>query len=192
MFFSRILHELQNPDGDLPGGLEARAREARPTGKGQDLTGREESYSWIGTIPIKGNDLRRNPIICLLVAGLLIVSLTGQAAAAFRMACEGTAACCCRNMAAMPDTGSDMAPMDGGCCDIPAPQPCDLAGPVSIPATPFLPTETNIESEIPGLFADAIPMASPAIEGRASGRIPIGPPTLAGPPVYLLTQTFLC
>ncbi len=136
--------------------------------------------------------LRRNPIICLMVAGLLIVSLTGQAAAAFRMACEGTASCCCRGAVTMPDMGANMSSMGGGCCNIPESQPCDLAGPVSTPVAPFLPTETSIEPEIPGTYAYAVPTASPVPDGNASSRLPVGPPPLAGPPVYLLTQTLLC
>ncbi len=135
--------------------------------------------------------MKRNPIICILVAGLLIVSLTGQAAAAFKMACEGTASCCCQGMATMPGMGSDAAPMDGGCCANPEPQPCDLAGPVSTPAAPFLPTESSIEPDIPGAFAPAASMALPADHAN-TGRSHTGPTVLAGPPIYLLTQTFLC
>ena len=136
--------------------------------------------------------MSRNPAICILVAGLLIVSLTGQAAAAFRMACEGTASCCCRDMVVMPDMGSDMASTGEGCCDIPEPQPCDLAGPVSTPVAPFLPTATGVAPDIPGALACAIPMDSHVRDGNASNRLLSVPPPLTGLPVYLLTQTFLC
>lgn len=137
-------------------------------------------------------DLKRNPVICLLVAGMLIISLTGQAAAAFRMACEGTASCCCRTADAMPNPGSDMAPMAGGCCDVPRPQPCDLAGPVSTPATPFLPTESSIDPDIAGKLISTISLASPAIDGDTAACRSIGSPHRGGTPIYLLTQTFLC
>lgn len=136
--------------------------------------------------------MKRNPTMCLLIAGLLIVSLTGQAAAAFRMACEGTSACCCRNMEAMPDMAADTAPMDGGCCATAQPRPCDLAGPVSVPAALFLPTETNIEPDISAALASSIPTVAHAIDGGASDRLAIRPPSLAGPALYLLTQSFLC
>lgn len=136
--------------------------------------------------------MKRNPVICLLVTGLLIVSLTAQAAAALRMACEGTATCCCRNTAAMPDMTADTAPMGGGCCDIPISQPCDLAGPVSSPTAPFLPTENNIGADISAAFAGMPLAAVVTIDSGVSDRIPIRPPSLAGPPVYLLIQSFLC
>jgi hypothetical protein len=125
-----------------------------------------------------------------LIAGLLIVSLTGQAAAAFRMACEGTAACCCRNTAAMVGMAADMAPMGGDCCATPESQPCDLAGPLSSPAAPFLPTEINSERDIVPSLAGAVATSGPFIDGSASQAVPV-PPSLAEPPIYLQTQTFL-
>ena len=136
--------------------------------------------------------MRRHPLICLLIAGLLIFSLTGQAAAAFRMACEGTTACCCLGTATMPDMADAMTPMDGGCCNTPEPQPCDLAGPVSAPAIPFLPTEINsAPDKAPALYAVGATSAL-TIDGGARRGIPIRPPSMAGPPIYLQTQTFLC
>lgn len=136
--------------------------------------------------------MRRNPIICILVASLLIISLTGQAAAAFRMACEGTAACCCQNMATMPATGSETAHGDEGCCTVPVTQPCDLAGPVPAQAVPFLPTASSFEPEIPGAFAPAFFTPAPAIDARGAVQRFMGPPNPTGPPIYLQTQTFLC
>ncbi len=136
--------------------------------------------------------MKRNPVICLLVAGLLIVSLTGQAAAAFRMACEGTAACCCRTTEAMPDVGFGMAAMAGGCCDVPESRPCDLAGPGSAPAAPFLPTESISFPEASEKLISILSMASPAIDANSSARRFIESPNFGDPPTYLLTQTFLC
>lgn len=136
--------------------------------------------------------MKRNPFICVLIAGLLIVSLTGQAAAAFQMACEGTASCCCRNMAAMPAMAAAATPMGEGCCNTPVPQPCDLAGPVSSPAAPFLPSENISEPDIPMALALSTLTAAYAPGDGTSGRISLRPPSLAGPPLYLLTQTFLC
>jgi hypothetical protein len=135
--------------------------------------------------------LKRNPFICLLVTALLIMGLAGQGAAAFKMACEGTAACCCRSSAAMPGMPADMTPMGRGCCDTPEPQPCDLAGPFSSPADPFLPTINPFTAEFSAALADTAPAAIETTDGGASTRIPFRPPSLAGPPVYLLTQTFL-
>ena len=136
--------------------------------------------------------MKRNPTICLLIAGLLIFSLTGQAAAAFRMACEGTSTCCCKRMAVMADMAADGAPMGKGCCATPKPQPCDLAGPVSSPAVPFLPTEINSEPDIIPAMTSAAATSVDAIDGGAFHGIPINPLSLADPPIYLRTQTFLC
>ncbi len=137
--------------------------------------------------------MRRNPVICLLIIGLLIFSLTGQAAAAFRMACEGTAVCCCKRMAAMADTmAADMTPMGDGCCATPQSQPCDLAGPVSSPSAPFLPTEINSKPDITPARTSAAVTSVSVIDGGASRGAPVKPPSLADPPIYLQTQTFLC
>ena len=136
--------------------------------------------------------MRRNPTICLLIAGLLIVSLTGQAAAAFRMACDGTAACCCRNTAAMVGMAADMAPMGGDCCATPESQPCDLAGPASSPAAPFLPTGSSSETNIASALVSTAATSASAIDSGASHGIPTRSPLLADPPIYLKIQSFLC
>ncbi len=136
--------------------------------------------------------MRRNPIICLIIVGLLMVSLAGQAAAAFQMACEGTASCCCRNMAAMPDMENHTPPMDVGCCGASDPQPCDLAGPGAIPVGPYLPTESVAEPTISAALASTIPSAHALADGIRSNDKGMRPAPPAGPPVYLLVQSFLC
>lgn len=136
--------------------------------------------------------MRRNPVICLIVAGLLIFSLIGPAAAALRMACEGTAACCCARMAAESHMAADMAPMNGDCCATPKPLPCDLAVPVSSPAAPFLPTGVNTAPDIGPALSAAGATSVHTIAGGAHRGTPIRPPSLVAPPLYLQTQTFLC
>ena len=136
--------------------------------------------------------MRRNPAICLLIAVLMVVSLTGQAAAAFRMACEGTSACCCKRMMAMADMSADRAPMDEGCCATPIPQPCDLSGPAPSSAAPFLPTEVSSERDIASVPAGNLATSAPGIDGGASQGVPKRPPFLADPPIYLQLQSFLC
>ena len=136
--------------------------------------------------------MKRHPLICLLVTVCMIASLTGQAAAAFRMACEGTASCCCRPDPATHAMPADMGPMSTGCCAPTPSQPCDLAGPMSVPAILFLPVENNFEPDISLALAR---LASATVDPNGSGvsdRIPIRPPTPAGPPIYLLIQAFLC
>ena len=135
--------------------------------------------------------MRRNPIICLIIVGLLMVSLTGQAVAAFQMACEGTASCCCRNMAAMPDRENDNPPMDVGCCGASAPQPCDLAGPGAIPVGPYLPTETVAAPTPSAALASTFFSAHAHVDGIRSNDNGMRPAPLAGPPLYLLVQSFL-
>ena len=143
-------------------------------------------------IPIKGLSLKHNPIISLTVAGLLIVSLAGQAAASFRMACQGTAACCCRSVQAMPAMGGDMAPMGSGCCETAPARTCDLAGPLSSPSIPFLPTENTLGPDIAKALAGAISALADSAAAGAFDRQILRPPPLAGLPTYLLHQTFLC
>ncbi len=143
--------------------------------------------------------MKRNPIISLFVALCLIVSFTGQAAASFRMACEGTASCCCMNEVPVPAMPTDMVPMglppmdmDEGCCDTVPIQPCDLAGPVTNPAAPFLPVEINSLQESSLVMAIQAPVTIDRHRYGMPDRIPIGPPALAGPPIYVLIQSFLC
>lgn len=144
------------------------------------------------TILIKVNELKKNSIICFLAAGLLVISLTCQAAAAFRMACEGSASCCCRNTEGTPGMGAGMMPMGKGCCETTATPPCDLAGPVSLPGALFLPTENTIEPDFGVALARGFLKVAGALgEGRRH-RMLLRPPCLAGPPIYLSTQTFLC
>ncbi|MEA3232666.1 MAG: hypothetical protein U9Q05_13005 [Thermodesulfobacteriota bacterium] len=136
--------------------------------------------------------MKRNPIICLLVVGLMIVTLTGQAAAAFRMACEGTTSCCCLTAPPTHSMPADITPMASGCCDTPFSHPCDLAGPASTSTAPFLPVENNAASDVSATFMIAASAAVDAINCGSFNRMSIRPPLLAGPPIYLLTQSFLC
>ncbi len=136
--------------------------------------------------------MKQNPIISLAVVGLLIISLAGQAAASFQMACQGTTGCCCRNAQAMPAMGGDMAPMGRGCCDPSPAQTCDLAGPLSSPSIPFLPTENTLGQDIALALADATAIMAGVNDTGACNCQILRPPPLAGPPTYLLNQTFLC
>lgn len=136
--------------------------------------------------------MKHNPIISLAVVGLLIVSLAGQAMASFKMACQGTRSCCCRNARAMPDMGGDMAPMRSSCCEASPAQTCDLAGPLASPSIPFRPSIKTLGPEFAMTLAGVLSTISGgASDGVGAIKIP-RPPSLAGPPTYLLTQTFLC
>jgi hypothetical protein len=136
--------------------------------------------------------LKPNPVISLAIAGLLIVSLVGQAAASFRMACQSTAVCCCRHDQAMPAMGHEMAPMKKGCCETSFPPTCDLAGPLSLPPIPFLPTVNTLGPEMMMTLTGAPSTISDAADVGPGARKMPRPPFPDGPPTYLLTQTFLC
>ena len=136
--------------------------------------------------------MKRNRIICLVIVGLMIVTLTGQTAAAYRMACEKMTSCCCRTAPTTHNLPTDMTPMDSGCCDTPFSQPCDLDGPASTPATPFLPVENNTAPDISPAYMIAASATIHATNYSSFDRISIRPPSLAGPPIYLLIQSFLC
>ncbi len=136
--------------------------------------------------------MKRNPIICLIISGLLVVSLAGQAAAALKMACEGTMSCCCRNMAATPERGNDPSSTGTGCCGTSAPQPCDLSGPGAIPVGPYLPKQTASEPSSSVALASAIHTAFSLVDDDRSRSGGMRPTRLSGPPIYLLVQTFLC
>jgi len=122
----------------------------------------------------------------------MIVTLTGQAAATFRMACEGTTSCCCLTAPPTKSMPADMTPMASGCCNTPFSQPCDLAGPASTSAAPYLPVENTAAPDVSPAFTIAASAAVDAINCGSFNRISIRPPSLAGPPVYLLIQSFLC
>jgi hypothetical protein len=158
------------------------------------LTGWQINCSLLGTIPNKGvkYNLKRNRIICLVIVGLMIVTLTGQAAAAYRMACEKMTSCCCRAAPTMQDLPTEMTLMDSGCCETPFSHPCDLDGPASTPAAPFLPVETNTAPELSPAFMIAAPATVHATNCGSFDRMSIRPPSLAVPPIYLLIQSFLC
>jgi hypothetical protein len=156
------------------------------------LTDAQESCSQLITIPNKDlADLKRNPSICLLVAAILILSFAGQGAAAFKTACEGAGACCCRSDG-MPAMTADRVPMAGDCCAAPQAQPCDLADPVSTPADPFLPTANSMAPEISAALTGTTSSADKVDPDGKPPGIPDRPSPHTGPPLYLLIQTMLC
>ncbi len=132
-----------------------------------------------------------------LMVVLLILSLTGQAAAAFVMPCRGTTSCCCQPMA----SGMDRAgPMTAGmthetrpsCCEATPSQPCDIASDAQPARVPFL---TTVSVDRVGGYAPA-GLAAPLTVSTSmvsSSRYDDLPSSGRGdPPVYLLIQTILC
>jgi len=132
-----------------------------------------------------------------LVIALLILTVTGQAAAAFVMPCRGTAACCCSPSAVSKDTTGSMTPglaheTRTACCETSPAPPCDIA-PNTQPAhvTHFVcPTVGRAHgyalagsATVPTVPTGIVLHAS--LDGPAStGR--------GDPPLYLVIQTFLC
>jgi hypothetical protein len=91
-------------------------------------------------------------------------------------------------MHAMP---TDTASMGAGCCGPSPSRACDLKAPLAVPAVAFLPVENNVVPDI-SLALGSLALADADPDGGGfSDRIPIRPPTSAGPPVYLRNQSFL-
>ena len=133
-----------------------------------------------------------------LMIPLLVLALTGQAAAAFVMPCGGTASCCCQPLA----VGMDMAaaPMGAGmahekrssCCETTSSQPCEIASQAHPARVPYLRT-ASIDRLGGGLPAGlAVPLTAPSItvsHARCDG-LPLS--GRGDPPIYLVVQTILC
>jgi len=141
---------------------------------------------FIGTVTI-----RKQLSLPLII--LLVITITGQAASAYIMSCQGTAACCCMAPTAdMGMNGTQPGGVNQGCCDTTPAQPCDIETAPQAVAVPFL----------SGFVTGSVDryMAAGTI------AIVIGPDDVAlhwarrsadfsdrgGPPIYLQTQTFLC
>jgi hypothetical protein len=122
-----------------------------------------------------------------LMVVLLILSLTGQAAAAFVMPCRGTTSCCCQPMAA--GMTHETRP---SCCETPPSQPCDIASDAHPTRVPFLTTVSvdRVGGYAPAGLAAPLTVSTSIISSfryddrHTSGR--------GDPPVYLLIQTILC
>jgi hypothetical protein len=132
-----------------------------------------------------------------LVIALLILTVTGQAAAAFVMPCRGTAACCCPPSAVSTDTTGPMTPgmtheTRTACCETSPAQPCDIA-PNTQPAhvTHFVCPSASRANGHALAGSAAVPAAPTGIAWHAYH----GGPASTGrgdPPLYLVIQTFLC
>jgi hypothetical protein len=131
--------------------------------------------------------------LSLLLAILLVVTVTSQAAAAYVMTCQGTASCCCN--APTPEMGMNgVMPggMDQNCCDTTTPEPCDIETAARAGTVPFLSVSVtgSVDSVMAvGLTATIVDPADDALNlvrhsENFTGR--------DGPPIYLHTQHFLC
>jgi hypothetical protein len=131
--------------------------------------------------------------LSLLLIILLVITMTGQAASAYIMSCQGTASCCC--IAPTADMGMNGAMPGGvnqGCCDTTSAQPCDIETATQAVAVPFLSgfvtgsVDSYMAAGITAIISDpddvALHMARRSANFSDRG----------GPPIYLQTQTFLC
>lgn len=131
--------------------------------------------------------------LSLLLAILLVLTMTSQAAAAYVMACQGTASCCC--IAPNPDVDMTRAlsgGMDQNCCTTTPSEPCDLETTSQAGTVPFLPgfVTGSVDSHMAvGLTA---PIVDPADVALNLARLPENFTDRSGPPIYLQTQRFLC
>lgn len=131
--------------------------------------------------------------ISSLLAILLVIAMTDQAASASVMSCRGTATCCCTNPASPMDmSGAMPAGMDRNCCTTTPSAPCDIETTSHAAAEPFLSgfvTGSVASYMAAGLTAGIVAPGDVALNmaRRAEDFLDRG-----GPPIYLQTQTFLC
>ena len=131
-----------------------------------------------------------------LVITLLVLALSGQAAAALVMPCRGTASCCCQPAAGMETTGP-MAPGMGhetrpSCCDTAPSQPCDIASDAQPAHKPFI--ISTFVDRVDG-YTPAGLAALPTVSTGTIFHSPNDDLAVTGrgdPPLYLVIQTFLC
>lgn len=136
--------------------------------------------------------MHHRPRIALILALLLVASLTGQALAAYRMPCADTPNCCCRAMSPTPVDAHGMAQAPGNCCDPVPAQPCDwntlpsgvnaLPGAV-ISSADLRPLTTALTVSVETVSPPLTLVLEPA---DAAPLIP------SGPPIYLRNQNLLC
>ena len=122
-----------------------------------------------------------------LLALLLVIVMTAQAAA-LSLSCQGTASCCCSGGPA----GMDMtAGMTAGCCEDGASQSCGLENAPAADA-PYrsVPVTDSVEAYAAVLLRVVAADRDAAVKRsalRAADR-----PGPGGPPLFLRFQTFLC
>lgn len=131
--------------------------------------------------------------LSLLLIILLVITMTGQAASAYIMSCQGTASCCC--MTPTANMGLNGAIPDGlnqDCCEPTPSQPCDIETVAHAVAVPFLSgfvTGSADSYMAAGMIAIIIDPGDVALHmARRSENFS----DRDGPPIYLQTQTFLC
>jgi len=137
--------------------------------------------------------VRNHKHLSLLLAILLVFTMTSQAAAAYVMSCQGTASCCC--IAPQPDMEMNHAMpsgMDSNCCPPASPEPCDIETTSRAAAEPFLSgfvTGSVDRHMATGLTA---PIVDPGVTTLNWARHSENFTDRGGPPLYLQTQRFLC
>jgi hypothetical protein len=131
--------------------------------------------------------------LSLLLTVLLVGSVTSQAAAAYVMACQGTASCCCNAPTSDMDMNGVMpGGMDQNCCNATTSEPCDIETTTRAGSVPFLsvPVTGSVDSLMAvGLTATIVDPVDDALNlARHSENFT----DRDGPPIYLQTQHFLC
>ena len=131
--------------------------------------------------------------LSLLLIILLVITMTGQAACAYIMSCQGTASCCCITPTAdMGLSGAMPSGVNQGCCDTTPSQPCDIETTTQDVTAPFLSgfVTGSVDSYMAaGMIAIIIDPGDVALHmARRSANFS----DRGGPPIYLQTQTILC
>ena len=131
--------------------------------------------------------------LSLLLVILLIITMTGQAASAYILSCQGTVSCCCISPASDMDM-SDTMPggMDQNCCTTTPSDPCDIETTPHAAAEPFLSGFANgsVEGDMTaGLTGFIIDPGDDALHMARQAENFVD---RSGPPIYLQIQSFLC
>lgn len=149
----------------------------------------------MGIIPIKVQvrilTIRKH--LSLLLAILLVVTMTSQAAAAYVMSCQGTASCCC--LAPKSDMGMNGAMpggMDQNCCDPTPSDPCEIETNSHAAVEPFLSGFVTGSVDNHTTAGMTAPIVDPDEATLKMARLPENYTDRDGPPIYLQTQHFLC
>ena len=129
--------------------------------------------------------------LSILLAILLVVTLTGQAALAFSMPCRGTSSCCC-STSNMDMTTAMPGGMDRNCCETAPEKPCDIQTTSPVSAEPYLSSASTGNGEAESVFQLTAMTIDPAHAGLIMASLFREFPDRGSPPVYLQNQSFLC
>ena len=129
--------------------------------------------------------------LSILLAILLVVTMTSQAALAFSMPCRGTSSCCCTS-ATMDMTEAMPGGMDQSCCETAPEKSCDIQTTTPVSAEPYLSSSSTGHGDAEQVFPSTVVTIDPAHAGLIMSNLFRDFSDRGSPPVYLQNQSFLC